>query len=68
MASDYNEIQLPFALPAELLLVSDENSKIRDRLVAEIEIPFINKQFQPDNSEIQHLAQAMWKFCNKTLM
>lgn len=59
MASDYNEIQLPFfALPAELLLVSDENSKIRDRLVAEIEIPFINKQFQPDNSEIQHRLQS----------
>ncbi|MDD2840799.1 MAG: DUF115 domain-containing protein [Tolumonas sp.] len=59
LASDCNEIQFPFfALPAELLLASDKNSKIRDRLMAEIEIVFINKQFQPDSSEIKKRLQS----------
>lgn len=56
LASAVKEIQSPFfALPAELLLVTDQNSKIRDRLVAEIEIPFVNKRFQTNDQQIQSL-------------
>lgn len=53
MASEYKDIQLPFfAIPAELFLASDGNAKIRDRLVAEIEQPYVNQRFNPRNPEI----------------
>ena len=58
LASAVKEIQLPFfALPAELLLVTDQNSKIRDRLVAEIELSYVNQRFQVN----EHLIQAQFR-------
>ena len=48
LAADSKEIVLPFiALPAELMLTSDANAKLRDRLVAQIELPYVNRQFDP---------------------
>lgn len=48
LASHGREIGFPFvALPAELILASDRNAKIRDRLVAQIELPYVNRQFDP---------------------
>lgn len=53
IASEYKDIQRPFfAIPAELFLASDDNAKIRDRLVAEIELPYVNQRFNPRNPEI----------------
>lgn len=53
LASAVKEIQLPFfALPAELLLVTDQNSKIRDRLVAEMELSYVQQRFNPCDSRI----------------
>lgn len=53
MASEYKDIQLPFfAIPAELFLATDGNAKIRDRLVAEIEQPYVNQRFNPKNPEL----------------
>lgn len=50
LASDEAEIRLPFfASPPELVLASDTNAKIRDRLVAEIGVPFANSRFVPDD-------------------
>ena len=58
-AAEQKEIQTPFfAQPAELFLCSDRNSKIRDRLVAEIELAFVNRRFTVDNPEIQHRLQS----------
>ncbi len=55
------EINSPFILqPAELFLASDLNSKIRDRLVAESEVEFVNRktpeqiQFQQDRIASNH--------------
>lgn len=54
LAAEYKDIQLPFfAVPAELFLASDRNAKIRDRLVAEIERPYVNQHFNPENADIQ---------------
>lgn len=48
LAADSKEIVLPFiALPAELMLTSDANAKLRDRLVAQIELPYVNRQYDP---------------------
>ena len=53
LASAVKEIQSPFfAIPAELLLVTDQNSKIRDRLVAEIEISYVQQRFNPCDSRV----------------
>jgi hypothetical protein len=55
LAVEHKEIQPPFfAIPAELFLASDLNAKIRDRLVAEIELPYINQKFKPQNAHIQN--------------
>lgn len=52
LAGDAAEIQLPFfALPPELVLASERNARIRDRLVAEIGVPFANARFDPDDPE-----------------
>ena len=52
LAASHKEIQLPFlALPAELLLASDQNARIRDRLVAEIHLPFVNRRFNCEDPE-----------------
>lgn len=46
MAGDESEIRLPFfALPPELQLVEDAAARIRDRLVSEIELPFVRARF-----------------------
>ncbi|PKQ75052.1 motility accessory factor Maf-2 [Aeromonas sobria] len=46
MAGDEAEVSLPFfALPPELLLVEDAAARIRDRLVSEIELPFVRARF-----------------------
>lgn len=51
LAGDDNEISYPnFASPPELVLASDANAKMRDRLVSELMIPFVNGKFSPDNS------------------
>ncbi|WKE66726.1 DUF115 domain-containing protein [Gallaecimonas kandeliae] len=48
-AADSPEIQLPFLVnPAELVLVSDANAKIRDRLISELDQPFNNRRFLAD--------------------
>lgn len=50
MAGDESEIRLPFfALPPELLLVEDAAARIRDRLVSEINLPFVLRHFQADD-------------------
>lgn len=47
LASTEREIHQPFiALPGELALVSDANARIRDRLVAEIEWPYVSARLQ----------------------
>ncbi|WP_421227993.1 motility associated factor glycosyltransferase family protein [Aeromonas enteropelogenes] len=54
MAGDDQEIRLPFfALPAELLLVDDAAVRIRDRLISEINLPFVNRRFKADDPERQ---------------
>lgn len=54
LAADSRELALPFiALPPELLLASDVNAKIRDRLVAEIELPYVNSRFDIHEPEKQ---------------
>lgn len=51
MACDDHEIHFPcFASPPELVLASDANAKIRDRLVAERMVSIVNSRFSPDNS------------------
>lgn len=58
-ADEYKEIQTPFfAHPAELLLCNDRNSKIRDRLVVEIELPFVNRRFSVDNPDVLRRLQS----------
>lgn len=48
LAGRSREIGFPFvALPAELILACDRHAKIRDRLVAQIELPYVNRQFDP---------------------
>lgn len=50
IAHDFNEIKLPFFVsPPELHLASNTNSKIRDRLAAEVEIVYLNQRFTADN-------------------
>lgn len=52
-SSNEKEIQLPFVVvPSELILANDRNSKIRDRLVSEIEIDFVNRQFNKNDPKI----------------
>lgn len=47
LAAGEREIHKPFiALPGELALVSDANARIRDRLVAEIEWPYVSARLQ----------------------
>lgn len=47
LASGEREVFKPFiALPGELALVSDANARIRDRLVAEIEWPYVSARLQ----------------------
>lgn len=59
LAAEHKEIQLPFlALPAELQLASDLNSRIRDRLVAEIHLPYVNQRFNPDDAIHRDRLQA----------
>lgn len=54
LAAQSKEIQLPFlALPAELQLASETNARIRDRLVAEIHLPFVNRRFSADDPQRQ---------------
>lgn len=53
LASAHKEIQQPFfAMPAELLLASVQAAKIRDRLVAEIEIQFVNQRFNSSSPRV----------------
>jgi len=52
MAGDDKEIRLPFfALPAELQLAEDATARIRDRLISEINLPFVNRRFRADDPE-----------------
>jgi hypothetical protein len=52
LAGDEGDIQLPFFVsPPELFLASNYNAKIRDRLEAEVAIPVVNAQFDPDDPE-----------------
>ena len=54
LASDSKEISLPFlTIPAELQLASERNTKLRDRLVAEIELPYVNSRFDIHEPEKQ---------------
>jgi hypothetical protein len=63
MAAEHKEIQLPFfAIPAELFLASNLNAKMRDRLVAEIELPFVNQKFKPQNASIQNRIKQNLSF------
>lgn len=56
LAADSKELSLPFlTTPAELHLASDRNAKLRDRLVAEIELPYVNSRF--DIAEPTKLAR-----------
>jgi Uncharacterized protein conserved in bacteria len=56
LASDSKELSLPFlTTPAELYLASERNAKLRDRLVAEIELPYVNSRF--DIAEPTKLAR-----------
>ncbi len=53
MAGDESEIRLPFfALPPELQLVEDAAARIRDRLVSEIELPFVLARFDAEHPDI----------------
>lgn len=53
LAGDAVEIGLPFfASPPELVLASDHNSKIRDRLVAEIGVDFANSRLDKLEPEL----------------
>jgi hypothetical protein len=54
LAGDDPEICQPyFASPPELVLASDANAKMRDRLVANLMVPFVNGRFSPGNTELQ---------------
>lgn len=54
LAGDTGEIQLPFfALPPELVLASEYNAKIRDRLVAEIGVGFANARLERLEPELK---------------
>lgn len=64
LAGSELEIRLPFfASPAELLLASDTNAKIRDRLVAEIDLPYANSRFDPCAPEWRDRLES-----NRTLL
>jgi hypothetical protein len=53
LAGDDREIPQPcFASPPELVLASDANAKMRDRLVANLMVPFVNGKFSSDNAEL----------------
>jgi len=59
MAGDDQKISLPFfASPPELILASDVNAKIRDRLVYQITVPFMNKEFSPDDLNLQARVES----------
>jgi len=52
MAGEDSDIRLPFfAVPPELFLASDLNARVRDHLVAELDIPFANARFDPNKPE-----------------
>lgn len=52
LAGSEPEIKLPFFVsPPELVLASDANAKIRDRLEAEIAVPFTNARFDPKDAQ-----------------
>lgn len=56
LAGEDGEIGQPcFALPPELVLASDANSKMRDRLVADLMVSFVNRLFLDDDGHIAHL-------------
>ncbi|MGB4065200.1 MAG: 6-hydroxymethylpterin diphosphokinase MptE-like protein [Azonexus sp.] len=56
LAGDDGEIGHPcFALPPELVLASDANAKMRDRLVADLMVSFVNRRFLDDDGHIAHL-------------
>lgn len=56
LACTDTEIGQPcFALPPELVLASDANSKMRDRLVADLMVSFVNRLFLDDDGHIAHL-------------
>lgn len=59
LASDEQEIALPFfALPSELILVEEGASRVRDRLVGEITLPFVNRRFTPEDPTLQARLQG----------
>lgn len=59
LAGEEDEVRLPFfAHPAELALVDDAGARMRDRLVAELTLPFIRKTFRAGNALFaERLAQ-----------
>lgn len=65
MASDQTEIQTPFIVaPSELMLVSDRNRKIRDRLCSELEVDNVAKRLETTiTTLLPRLAQNQqyWK-------
>ncbi|ROQ22601.1 uncharacterized protein DUF115 [Gallaecimonas pentaromativorans] len=68
LAANSPDIQLPFLVsPAELVLVSDTNAKIRDRLVSELDLPFNNRRFLTDAPERLARIEANRHFFAKDL-
>jgi hypothetical protein len=56
-AGDQSDLQRPcFALPSELVLADDFNSKLRDRLVHEVHLSFDNRGFDP---RAPHIVQRL---------
>lgn len=58
-AGERPEIRLPFfALPSELVLADDFNSKIRDRLISELHLADNNRAFDVADPRLQALLDA----------
>lgn len=58
-AADHTEIKVPFiALPAELILTSDLNLKIKERLVSETDLTFINQRISQEHIDYGSRIEA----------
>jgi len=57
-AGDQADIYTPFfALPSEMVLADDFNAKIRDRLISEVHLTFVNREFDPQSPAILQRLQ-----------
>lgn len=65
LADNQADITVPFAVyPAELVLVAETQAKVRDRIVAELEVPYVNglqAQQQPKMNAILANNQAFFR-------